>query len=186
LRRRLGGATYAQIAADGGGILATVGATRAAGEEALVAATRGRLDDMLRCGTTTSEAKSGYGLDTATELKMLRVIATLARDHAIELSSTFMGAHDIAPEYQGRRREFVALIVEEMIPSVACERLAEWCDVFCDTGAFTPDEAREILAAAGGAGMKLRIHADELERSGGSRVAADLRVRSADHLVFAS
>ena len=130
-------------------------------------------DEMLRAGTTTCEAKSGYGLETAAELKMLRVIAGLAADHDIEVSPTFMGAHEIAPEYCGRRREFVARIVEEMIPAVAREQLAEWCDVFCDSGAFTPGEAREILEAARRAAMKLRIHADELARSGGSRVAAD-------------
>jgi imidazolonepropionase len=186
LRRRLGGASYAEIAAEGGGILATVRATRAAGAHALAAQTKPRLDEMLRSGTTTCEAKSGYGLETAAELEMLRVIANLAAGHDIEVSPTFMGAHEIPPEYSSRRREFVALIVEEMIPAVARERLAEWCDVFCDTGAFEPEEAREILEAARRAGMKLRIHADELARSGGSRVAADLRVRSADHLVFAT
>jgi imidazolonepropionase len=185
LRRRLDGATYADIAAEGGGILATVRATRAADEEALTNDSRRRLNEMLRCGTTTCEAKSGYGLETGAELKMLRVIDRLSRQHDVELSPTFMGAHEIAPEYLGRRRDYIALVVDEMIPAVARERLSEWCDVFCDTGAFTPGEAREILAAAGGAGMKLRIHADQLARSGGSRVAADLRVRSADHLVYA-
>jgi imidazolonepropionase len=186
LRRRLDGTSYAQIAAEGGGVLATVRATRAADEGVLVVETRRRLDQMIGCGTTTCEAKSGYGLETAAELKMLRVIDALAGDHAIELSPTFMGAHEIAPEYRGGRREYVALIVEEMIPAVTRERLAEWCDVFCDACAFTPDEAYEILAAAKHAGMKLRIHADELERSGGSQVAAALHARSADHLVFAT
>ena len=184
LRRRLDGATYAEIAAGGGGIVSTVRATRAASEDELVTATRGRLDEMLRCGTTTCEAKSGYGLSTASELKLLRVLRTLSASHDIELSPTFMGAHEIPLEYRERRREYIDLIVGEMIPAVAHEHLAEWCDVFCETGVFTPDESREILQAASRAGMKLRIHADEFGPSGGSRIAAELKVRSADHLIF--
>jgi len=184
LRRRLAGASYAQIAAEGGGIVSTVRATRAATEEQLAAATAGRLDEMLRCGTTTCEAKSGYGLTTESELKMLRVVRALGAEHAIELSPTFLGAHDIPVEYRDRRRAYVDLLLEEMIPTVARECLAEWCDVFCETGVFTIDESREILSAASTAGMRLRIHADELGLSGGSRLAGELRVRSADHLIF--
>jgi imidazolonepropionase len=184
LRRRLGGATYASIAASGGGIVSSVHATRAATDEQLAVDTRRRLDEMLRCGTTTCEAKSGYGLTTEAELKMLRVIRMLAADHDIELSPTFMGAHEVPIEYRDRRREYIDILLSEMIPAVARERLADWCDVFCETGVFTPDESREILEAARRAGMKLRIHADELGPSGGSRVAADLGVRSADHLIF--
>jgi imidazolonepropionase len=185
LRRRLGGATYAQIAAEAGGIVSTVRATRAASAEQLSADTQRRLDEMLRCGTTTCEAKSGYGLTTESELKMLRVVRDLARDHPMDIVSTFMGAHEIPIEYRGRRREYVELLIGEMIPAVAAAGLAEWCDVFCETGVFTPDESREILAAARRAGMKLRIHADELGASGGSAVAAEVGVRSADHLIFA-
>jgi len=184
LRRRLAGLTYADIAAEGGGILSTVVATRAATEERLAADTRQRLDEMLRCGTTTCEAKSGYGLTRDSELKMLRVLRELASGHAIEISPTFMGAHEIPIEYRDRRRAYVKLLVEEMIPAVAREGLAEWCDVFCETGVFTRDESREILQAARAAGMKLRIHADELGRSGGSELAAELPVRSADHLIY--
>jgi len=184
LRRRLSGATYAQIAADGGGIVSTVAATRAASEEQLVAQTRRRLDEMLRCGTTTCEAKSGYGLTTESELKMLRVVSALAREHAIEITPTFMGAHEVPVEYRSRRRSYIDLIVGEMIPAVAAARAAEWCDVFCETGVFTPEESCEILSVARAAGLKLRIHADELGASGGSRVAAMLPVRSADHLIF--
>jgi imidazolonepropionase len=184
LRRRLGGATYAEIAADGGGIVSTVRATREASEEEIAAHTRRRLDEMLRCGTTTCEAKSGYGLTVDDELKLLRVIRRLAADHPIELSPTFMGAHEIPTEYRDRRRAYVALIVEDMIPAVAHERLAEWCDVFCEDGVFTPEESIEILRAGCAAGLKPRIHADELGLSGGSRVAAQLRCRSADHLIF--
>jgi imidazolonepropionase len=185
LRLRLAGVSYARIAADGGGILSTVVATRAATEEQLVAATRRRLDEMLRCGTTVCEAKSGYGLTTQSELKMLRALQTLAAAHPVEISPTFMGAHEIPIEYRDRRRAYVDLLVQEMIPRIARESLAEWCDVFCERGVFTPEESREILMAARGAGLKLRIHADELAPSGGSDVAADLRVRSADHLIFA-
>jgi imidazolonepropionase len=184
LRLRLAGATYPQIAAQGGGIVSTVSATRQASEAQLAGETRRRLDEMLACGTTTCEAKSGYGLTTESELKMLRVIATLARDHPIELVPTFMGAHEIPVELRDRRRAYIDLLIDEMIPAVASGRAAEWCDVFCETGVFTPDESREILEAAGRAGLKLRIHADELGPSGGSGVAADLGARSADHLIF--
>ena len=185
LRRRLAGASYADIAAAGGGIVSSVRATRAASDEELVAGTRARLDEMLRCGTTTCEAKSGYALTTEGELKMLRAVRALGATHAIELSPTFMGAHEVPIEYRDRRREYVDLIIDEMIPLVSREGLAEWCDVFCETGVFTPDESREILEAGRAAGLKPRIHADELAASGGSSVAAQVLARSADHLIFA-
>jgi imidazolonepropionase len=184
LRRRLAGATYAEIAEEGGGILGSVVATRAAGDAVLAVETSRRLDEMLRCGTTTCEAKSGYGLTTDSELKMLRAVRTVAAQHAIEISPTFMGAHEVPPDYRGRRRDYVDLLISEMIPAVAGEGLAEWCDVFCETGVFTPDESRSILLAAKEAGLKVRIHADELGASGGSQVAADVGARSADHLIF--
>jgi len=184
LRRRLAGASYAEIAAGGGGIVSSVTATRAASDETLAADTRIRLDEMLRCGTTTCEAKSGYALTTDGELKMLRTVRALAATHPIELSPTFMGAHEVPVEYRDRRRAYVDLIVGEMIPAVARERLAEWCDVFCETGVFTPAESREILEAGRAAGLRPRIHADELAPSGGSAVAADVRAQSADHLIF--
>jgi len=184
LRRRLAGITYKEIAAEGGGILSTVVATRAATEAQLAADTRRRLDEMLRCGTTTCEAKSGYGLTKESELKMLRVIRALAADHAIEISPTFMGAHELPVEYRDRRRAYVNAVIEDMIPAVVEENLAEWCDVFCEVGVFTPEESRDILLAARDAGLELRIHADELGLSGGSQVAAELGVRSADHLIF--
>jgi len=184
LRRRLAGVTYAQVAAEGGGILSTVVATRSAPEEAIASATRGRLDEMLRSGTTTCEAKSGYGLTVDAELKLLRVLARLGAEHAIEISPTFMGAHEIPIEYRDRRQAYVKLVVDDMLPLVTHEHLAEWCDVFCETDVFTPDDARRILTAARDAGLKLRIHADELGPSGGSLVASELCVRSADHLIF--
>jgi imidazolonepropionase len=184
LRRRLAGATYADIAAGGGGIVSSVRATRAATDDQLAADTRRRLDEMLRCGTTTCEAKSGYALTTEGELKMLRVVRQLARSHDIEIAPTFMGAHDVPIEYRECRRAYIDLVIGEMIPAVASEHLAEWCDVFCEDGVFTPEESCEILQAGRRAGMMLRLHADELGSSGGSRVAAQIGARSADHLIF--
>jgi imidazolonepropionase len=184
LRRRLAGATYAEIAAAGGGIVSTVRATRAASEADLVALTRTRLDAMLACGTTTAEIKSGYGLTLESELKMLRAVRALDAGHPIDLVPTFMGAHEIPIEHRGSRDRYVDEIVDDMIPAVASERLAEWCDVFCETGVFTPEESRRILDAGSRHGLKPRIHADELGPSGGSQVAAQTGARSADHLIF--
>jgi imidazolonepropionase len=183
LRRRLGGATYAEIAAAGGGILSSVRATRAASEAALAAATAGRLAEMLAAGTTTCEAKSGYGLETEAELRMLRVIRQLDSAQPVELVATFMGAHEVPPEFRGRQAEYVRLVIDEMIPAAA--PLAEWCDVFCDRGFFTPEESTAILQAGRRAGLKARIHADELASSGGAGVAESVGARSADHLVHA-
>ena len=186
LRRRLAGETYAAIAAQGGGIVSTVQATRAATEDDLVAATGTRLADMLACGTTTAEVKSGYGLDLATELKMLRAIRRLRDSQAIELVPTFLGAHEVPQEFRDDRAAYVRLVIDRMIPAVAGDGLAEWCDVFCETGVFTPDDSRRILEAGSAHGLKPRIHADELDASGGSQVAAAVRARSADHLIFVS
>jgi imidazolonepropionase len=183
LRRRLAGETYARLAAAGGGIVSTVRATREASEEDLVAQTRVRLDEMLACGTTTCEIKSGYGLNLHGELKMLRAIRRLAAGHPMDIVATFMGAHEVPLEYRARRDRYVRLVIDEMLPAVAVERLAEWCDVFCETGVFTPTESTAILEAAARAGMRSRIHADELGPSGGSEVAAAVGARSADHLV---
>jgi imidazolonepropionase len=185
LRRRLAGATYAEIAAAGGGIVSTVTATRAASEDDLVAQSRVRLDEMLACGTTTCEIKSGYGLDVESELRMLRATARLQQDHPLDIVATFMGAHEIPAEFRDRRKEYVALVIDEMLPAVAAGKLATWCDVFCETGVFTPDESRAILTAGARHGLKPRIHADELGPSGGSLVAAEVGARSADHLIFA-
>lgn len=184
LRRRLAGAMYADIAAAGGGIISTVRATRAATEQELIHATAPRLAEMLACGTTTVEVKSGYGLDVETELRMLRAIRRLSHEQPIDIVSTFMGAHEIPVEYRGRRADYERLVIDRMIPPIADERLAEWCDVFCEHGVFTPDESRRILEAGKARGLKPRIHADELAASGGSRVAADVGARSADHLIF--
>ncbi len=184
LRRRLAGATYAEIAAAGGGIVSTVAATRAASEAELVSQTRVRLDEMLACGTTTCEIKSGYGLDLESELKILRAIRSLAQDHPIEIVSTFLGAHEVPVEFRAARDRYVELLIDAMIPAVANEGLATWCDVFCESGVFTPSESIRILEAGQTAGLQSRIHADELGPSGGSQVAAQLRARSADHLIF--
>lgn len=181
LRRRLAGATYEEIAATGGGISSTVLATRAASLPALVEAAGARLSQMLASGTTTCEAKSGYGLDVDTELRMLQAIAELNAAQPMEIAATFMGAHDVAPEYRGRQGEYVEMVIREMIPRAAS--MAEWCDVFCDRGFFTPDESRAILEAGQKVGLKSRIHADELASSGGADVAAAVGARSADHLV---
>jgi imidazolonepropionase len=181
LRRRLGGATYAEIAAAGGGILSTVRATRAASAAQLVDETLPRLHEMLASGTTTAEAKSGYGLERDAELRMLRAIAALTAAQPIELVPTFMGAHEVPPEFRGRQGEFVAHVIDDILPAAA--PLAEWCDVFCDRGFFTPEESTTILEAGARAGLKPRIHADELASSGGSLVAAQVGARSADHLV---
>jgi imidazolonepropionase len=186
LRQRLAGATYAEIAAAGGGIVSTVAATRSASEAEIVAATRQRLDDMLACGTTTCEIKSGYGLTTAAELKTLRAIRQLAETHPISIAPTFLGAHEVPFEYRASRDDYIDLVIDEMIPAVAQEHLAEWCDVFCEEGVFTPSESRRILETGRDAGLKPRIHADELASSGGSQVAAEIGARSADHLVFVS
>jgi imidazolonepropionase len=184
LRRRLAGASYAEIAAGGGGIVATVEATRKATGEALVGQSRTRLDEMLACGTTTCEIKSGYGLNVESELKMLAAIARLKADHPIDIVATFMGAHEVPKEYRDRREAYIDLVIGEMIPAVAAQKLATWCDVFCEAGVFTPDESMVILEAGLRHGLRPRIHADELGATGGSEVAARVGARSADHLIF--
>ena len=184
LQQRLRGVSYAEIAANGGGIVKTVAATRNATEEELIAGALPRLSAMLACGTTTAEVKSGYGLDTPSELRMLRAIRSLGLRQPIEPVATFMGAHEIPVEYRERRQDYLRLIIEDMLPAVAREQLAEWCDVFCEHGVFTPEETRAIFSAAKNVGLKLRIHADELALSGGATVAAAAGAHSADHLIF--
>lgn len=183
LHRRLGGATYAEIAAAGGGIVGTVRATRAASEQALIDAALPRLAEMLRCGTTTCEIKSGYGLDFDAEFAQLQAIRHLQTRQPIEIVPTFMGAHEVPIESRDDPEAYVSRVIDEMIPRVAAEGLAEWCDVFCETGVFTPDQSERILRAGAAHGLRLRVHADELGASGGSQVAARVGARSADHLV---
>jgi len=184
LRRRLAGATYAEIAAGGGGIVSTVTATRAASEDDLVQQSLARLEEMLSAGTTTCEIKSGYGLTVDSEMKMLRAARRLQTLQPMDLVVTFMGAHEIPPEHRSSRDDYVKLVIDDMIPAAAAEGIAEWCDVFCETGVFTPDESERILRAGAAHGLKPRIHADELGASGGSQVAARVGARSADHLIF--
>jgi imidazolonepropionase len=184
MRRRLAGATYAEIAAEGGGILNTVAATRAAAVGDLVELARPRLADVLRCGTTTAEVKSGYGLTVSDELKMLRAVRELAASQPVELVPTFMGAHEVPPEFRDRPDAYVDLVIDAMLPAVAEQRLAEWNDVFCERGVFTPAQSGRILEAGQRLGLPARIHANELGETGGAQVAAAIGARSADHLVF--
>jgi imidazolonepropionase len=186
LRRRLAGASYQEIAASGGGIVRSVEATRAASVEELALAVEARLDEMLLCGTTTAEIKSGYGLETAAEVRSLEAIRLAASRHPVTVVPTFLGAHEVPLDFRDRRSDYVDLVVEEMIPAVAERGLAEFGDVFCEKGVFAVDESRRILLACREHGMGLRIHADELAWTGGAELAAELRVRSADHLGFVS
>jgi imidazolonepropionase len=184
--RRLAGESYSAIAADGGGILATVRATRAASDEELTAAVAARLSAMLRHGTTTAEAKSGYGLTPEDEIRSLGVLRALAeRDDVPRIVPTLLAAHEVPPEYRDRRSEWVRVVADEIVPRAAREGLARFCDVFCETGVFTVEESRTILEAGRRAGLGLRVHADELARSGGTLLAAELQAASADHLLFA-
>jgi imidazolonepropionase len=180
--QRIAGATYQEIAAAGGGILSTVRLTRAATEDELLAAARRNRDWMLRGGTTTIEAKSGYGLERATELRMLRVLARLNAEGPERIVSTLLAAHIVPPEFAGRREEYVRWIAEELIPEVATAKLATYCDAFCDEHAFTVDEARIVLAAASKHGLRLRVHADQFRPDAGGTLAAELGAATADHL----
>ena len=182
--RRLRGDTYEAILAAGGGIRATVRATRRADSEELEASAAGRLRHMLAAGTTTVEVKSGYGLDLATEVRMLEAVHALDAALPIDLVPTFLGAHVVPAEYDGRRSDYVALVAGEMMRAAA--PLAEFCDVFCDDAAFSVDEARAIAAAAAGAGLRLRLHTEQLSHSGGAALAAELGAASADHLDHAT
>jgi imidazolonepropionase len=186
IRQRLAGASYKQIAANGGGIVRSVAATRAASREELVTGILGRLDEMLLQGTTTAEVKSGYGLETEAELRSLEAIREAGSRHPVTLVPTFLGAHEVPMEHRDHRRRYVDLLVREMIPEVARRGLASFCDVFCEEGVFTVAESREILEAARAHGLGLRIHADELAWTGGAELAGELRARSADHLLFVS
>lgn len=186
IRQRLAGRSYQEIAADGGGIVRSVTATRAASREELAAAIASRLDEMLLCGTTSAEVKSGYGLETAAELRSLEAIRDAAARHPITVVPTFLGAHEIPAEHRADRERYLSLLIDEMIPEVARRSLAVYCDVFCEAGVFSVEESRRILKAARERGLKLRMHADELGWTGGAELAAELHARSADHLIFVS
>ncbi|HSL84288.1 MAG TPA: imidazolonepropionase [Thermoanaerobaculia bacterium] len=183
LRRRIEGATYQEIAAAGGGILSTVAATREASEEELRRRVARRLDLMLAHGTTTAEAKSGYGLNLADELKQLRAIRDAADAHPVDLVPTLLAAHEIPPEHRGSRERYVELVCREIVPAAAEAGLARFCDVFCEEGVFTAEESRRVLEAGREHGLAPRLHADEFVDSGGARLAAELGALSADHLI---
>jgi imidazolonepropionase len=156
--------------------------TRAASEEELLIAALRREEWFLRTGTTTGEAKSGYGLSTEDELKMLRVVRELNARGRLSYVPTFLGAHEVPDEYRGRGGEYVGLVVNEMLPRVAAEGLAEFCDVFCEERVFTVEESRRVLSSARALGLGLRVHADQLTRGGGAALAAELKAKTADHL----
>lgn len=183
---RLDGAEYLDILKAGGGILSSVESVRAASEEELFIATRDRALSALRLGTTTVEIKSGYGLATEPELRQLRVIDRVGRETPLSVVPTFLGAHAVPREVSGRADEYVDLLAREMVPEVARQGLARFCDVFCEQGVFTAGQARLILEAARAAGMGLKIHADELHDTGGAGLAASLAAVSAEHLLAAS
>ena len=183
---RMRGDSYMEIMERGGGIVNTTRATRTATEEELVDSARKRLDAMLRLGITTVEGKSGYGLDRETELKQLRVMHQLNDLHPIDIVSTYMGAHAIPEEWKGREDAFIDFQIEEMLPLVAGEGLAEAADIFCEKGVFTIDQSRRYLQAAASLGLKPKMHADEIIPLGGAELAAELHCLSADHLLQAS
>lgn len=180
--KRIGGATYQEIAAAGGGIQSTVAQTRQASEDELLAQARQHRDWMLRGGTTTLEAKSGYGLDHATELRILRVIARLAEEGPVRMVPTLLAAHTVPREFADRRAEYVQWIAEELIPEVAELGLARYCDVFCDDHAFTVAETRLVLEAAKRHGLGLRIHAEQFRPGTGAALGAELGAATVDHL----
>jgi imidazolonepropionase len=181
---RIKGKTYQEIAESGGGIKSSVRNLRLKTKKELIQLALPRLDRMLSYGTTTIEAKSGYGLSLEDEIKMLQVIKELNKIHPIDLIPTFLGAHEIPEEYKNNRKEYIKLITEKMIPEVAKRKLAVFCDIFCEKGVFNIEESREILKAAKDHGFKLKLHADQLSAFGGSKLAAEIGAVSADHLEF--
>lgn len=182
---KLAGAGYLDILRAGGGILDTVRKTREASFEELYAKSEGFLDEMLNMGITTCEAKSGYGLDMENELKMLEVIKALGEKHPMDVVPTFMGAHAIPPEYEGRGDEYIEMLCSEVIPEVRKRGLAEFCDVFCEDSVFNAEQSRKYMEKAREYGFELKIHADEIEDIGGSRLAGELEAVSAEHLIAA-
>jgi imidazolonepropionase len=183
---RIRGTAYMEIARRGGGINSTVEQVRKASLDDLVSTGLARLRSMLRKGTTTVEVKSGYGLDTDSELKMLRAMRRLDDEARVDIVPTFLGAHEIPPEFRDNRDRYVDIVTDEMIPAVSEQGLAEFCDVFCEKGVFTAEEARRILLRGKEYGLKPKIHADEFADSGGALVAGEVGAVSAGHLAFAS
>jgi len=183
---RVEGASYLKILDAGGGILKTVKETRRTSVERLVDFGFKTLDIMLEHGTTTIEAKSGYGLTVKDELKILKVIKRLNQLHAVDIVPTFLGAHAVPPEYRNCVQGYVDLVVKEMIPQVTAQKLAEFCDVFCERGVFSLEQSRRVLVAGKNHGLKLKVHADEISTLGGAELAADVEAISAEHLLFSS
>jgi imidazolonepropionase len=180
--QRTQGVTYAEISAKGGGIRSTVRRTREASEEELLERARRYRDWFLRGGTTTIEAKSGYGLSLESELKILRVIRTLASEGRLRYIPTFLGAHEVPDEYRGHMDDYIQVVIHEMLPRVAADHLAEYCDVFCESFVFPPEKARPILLAARQLGLGIRLHADQFTADNGALLAAEVGAATADHL----
>jgi len=183
---RLAGAKYLDILAAGGGILSTVKATRAADRQLLIRETLPRLDTLLSFGVTTVEIKSGYGLDVETELRQLDVCAALSRRHPVRIVPTFLGAHALPPEWRARGDAYIDFLCENLLPEIADRGLAQFCDVFCETGVFSIEQSRKLLCRAAALGMGVKLHADEMTPLGGAALAAELKAVSADHLLHAS
>ncbi len=186
LKLKLEGKTYLDILKMGGGILRTVRDTRKASKDELLSAAKSTLNRMLKLGTTTVEAKSGYGLETKTEIKCMEVIHTLNKEHTIDIIPTFLGAHAIPPEYKDSSEEYVKLVIEDMLPKVDEKKLAEFCDVFCEKGVFSVEQTRRILVAGKNFGLTPAIHADEIVQLGGTELAAEMGAISATHLMKSS
>jgi imidazolonepropionase len=182
---KVAGASYAEIARRGGGLYSSVRATRAASDRALLAQTRDRLERMIRFGSTTIEVKSGYALDVAGELRLLRLVRRLGRDVGATVVPTFLGAHAVPNEFKGRSDAYIDLLVRAALPAVAREGLARFCDVFCEPGFFTVRQSERLLRAAIAYGLGVKVHAEEFAWSGGARLAARLGASSADHLLCA-
>jgi imidazolonepropionase len=180
---KLKGASYLEILQSGGGILDTVRQTRVLDEDALFARASAFLDEQLRLGVTTTEIKSGYGLDLENERKQLRVIRRMNETHAMDVVATCMAAHAVPPEFSGRTDAYVDVVCGEILPRVAEEKLAQYCDVFCETGVFSVEQSRRVLETARSLGLGLKIHADEIDAIGGAQLAGELSATSAEHLI---
>ncbi len=183
---RLRGDSYMDIMRRGGGIINTVAATRQASKEELIETGIKRLDSMLGFGVTTVEGKSGYGLDRATEIKQLEVMDNLDRIHYVDIVKTFLGAHAVPQEYQGKADAFIDFLIESVLPEIADRQLAEFCDIFCEQDVFSLEQSKRLLQAASKLGLKPKIHADEMVALGGTELAAEMHATSADHLLHAS
>ncbi len=180
---RMRGDTYMSIMERGGGIANTMQATRKASFEELKTAASKRLDKMLSMGVTTVEGKSGYGMDKETEIKQLKVMQMLNQEHPIDIVSTFLGAHSTPPEYKNHQDIFIDFLIQEVMPIIRAQNLAEFCDIFCEKNVFTINQSRKLLTAAHKMGFKLKIHADEIVTTGGAELAGELKATSADHLL---